>query len=250
IAVAGVAAIVVIAVGRLVGGREETNELDKLLHFSGYAILAGLFVLALRPVLYLPAMGLLVGMGFLIEYLQSLTGRSMDFTDGVANTLGVAVGAAVALLIRAAHSYVRRELAIQHVRRNLVHFDPGEMILREGGRVRTLYVIKNGRVRLSKRIGDKEVELGRGQSGDVLGTLGVLLGVPQFATIEAVGPTTLYRMELTELMDSAGGHEQPVCIVLRSLAESLRHVAEKMAKTEAQREELTLATISRGEPED
>ena len=247
---AGAAGIVVIVVGSLVGGQDETIELDKVLHFSGYAILAALFVLALRPVLYVPALLLLVGMGFLIEYLQSFTGRSMDFADGVANTLGVAVGASVALLIRGAYAYVRRELAVLNVRRNLVHFEPGGLILREGGRVRTLYVIKNGQVRLSKQVGDKQVELGRAQSGDVLGTLGVLLGTPQFATIEAVAPTTLYRMELMELMDSAGGREQPVCIVLRSLAESLRYVAERMANTEAQREELTLATEAHRDQQD
>ena len=201
-----------------------------------------MFVLALRPVLYVPGLLMLVGMGALIEYLQSFTGRSMDFADGVANTLGVAVGAVGRALIRGAYAYVRRELAVLQVRRNLMHFEPGGVILREGGRVRNLYVIKSGQVRLSKTVGDKSVELGHAQAGDVVGTLGVLLGIPQFATIEAVSPTTLYRMELRELMDSAGGREQPVGTVLRSLAESLRYVAERMAKTESQLEELTIAT--------
>ncbi len=242
IAVAGASAIVVIVVGSLLGGKDQTIELDKALHFSGYAILAGLFVLALRPVLYLPALMIMVSMGFLIEYLQSFTGRSMEFSDGVANTLGVAVGAAVALLIRSAYLYVRRELALINVRRSLVHFEPGSVILREGGHVHDLYVIKNGRVRLSRKVGDREVELGRAESGDVLGTLGVLLETPQFATIEAVSRTTLYRMELSELMESAGGREQPVCTVLRSLAEGLRYVAERMVNTETQLEQLTLAT--------
>jgi CRP-like cAMP-binding protein len=249
IAVAGAAGIVVIAVGSLVGGQDQTIELDKILHFSGYAILAALFVLALRPLLFVPALLMLVGMGFLIEYLQSYTGRSMDFADGVANTLGVAVGASIALLIRGVYSYVRRELAVLHVRRNLTHFEPGGLILREGGRVRHLYVIKSGQVRLSKTVGDKSVELGRAQAGDVVGTLGALLGIPQFTTIEAVTPATLYRMELAELIDSAGGREQPVCTVLRSLAEGLRYVAERMANSELQREELLLATETHREAE-
>jgi hypothetical protein len=52
IAVAGAAGIVVSAAGSLVGGQDQTIELDKILHFSGYAILAALFVLALRPLLF------------------------------------------------------------------------------------------------------------------------------------------------------------------------------------------------------
>jgi hypothetical protein len=103
IAVAGVAGIVVVTVGSLVGGSEQTIEVDKILHFSGYAILAFLFVLARRPTLYVPGLLMLVGMGALIEYLQSFTGRSMDFADGVATTLGVAVGAAAALDPRRVH---------------------------------------------------------------------------------------------------------------------------------------------------
>jgi CRP-like cAMP-binding protein len=242
ITVAGVAAIVVIAMGSLVGGSDHTIKLDKTLHFLGYAMLAGLFVLGLRPVLFVPALLTLVGLGFLLEYLQSFTGRSMDVADGVANSLGIAVGGSAGLLIRGAYFYVRRELAVLHVRRNLMHFQPGGLILREGSRVRDLYVIKSGKVRLSRTAGDKQVELGVAAAGDVVGTLGVLLDAPQFATIEAVSPTSIYRLEITQLMDSAYGHEQPVFAVLRSLAESLRRLAERAIKTEVRLDELMLVT--------
>jgi CRP-like cAMP-binding protein len=123
------------------------------------------------------------------------------------------------------------------------------LILREGGRVRSLYVIKSGRVRLSKAAGDKSIELGQAAAGDVVGTLGVLLGIPQFATVEAVTRTTVYRMELMELINSAGGYEQPVGTVLRFLAESLRQVAERLVKSESLWEELAIATETHHDPE-
>lgn len=245
---AGVAGIVVVTVGSLHGGSDQTIEVDKILHFTGYGILAFLFVMALRPVLYVPALLALVGGGFLIEVLQSFTGRHMDVADGVANTVGVAVGAFVALLVRGAYAYVRRELAAAQVKRNLMHFSPKSTILREGARVRTLYVIKSGDVKLSKMVDDKCIELGHAQTGDVVGTLGVLLGTPQFCTVEAVSATTVYRMELMELMNSAGGHEQPVGVVLRSLAENLRMAAERAAKNESQLQELALAAETHHEP--
>lgn len=248
IAVAGAAGVVVITVGSLVGGSEQTIEVDKILHFAGYAVLAVLLVLALRPMLYVPGLLLLVGLGFLIEYLQAFTGRTMDFADGVANTLGVAVGAAVALTIRGIYAYVRRELAVLQVRRNLMHFEPGGLILREGGRVRSLYVIKSGQVRLSKAAGEQCIELGQAQAGDVVGTLGVLLEIPQFATVEAVTRTTVYRMELKELISSAGGAEQPVATVVRFLAEGLRQIAERLVTSETQLREFAIATETHHEP--
>jgi len=49
IALAGAAGVVVVVVGSLVGHRPATIAVDTLLHLLGYAVLAALFVLALRP---------------------------------------------------------------------------------------------------------------------------------------------------------------------------------------------------------
>jgi len=52
----GVAGLIVTIVASLEGGSGTTLEVDKILHFLGYAALAMVFVLALKPKIYLPAL--------------------------------------------------------------------------------------------------------------------------------------------------------------------------------------------------
>jgi CRP-like cAMP-binding protein len=117
---------------------------------------------------------------------------------------------------------VRRELATARVRRRLVSFAPGQIILREGESVERLFIIKAGRVRLSRDVDGQQQELAVMGPGEVVGALGVIQGAPQPGTAVALAPTSLYGMDLEELMDSAGGPEQPVSTVLRALTEKLR----------------------------
>jgi VanZ family protein len=53
--IAGLAVVVVVIVASLEGGQEHTIAIDKLLHFGGYATLALIFVMGLRPRLFVPA---------------------------------------------------------------------------------------------------------------------------------------------------------------------------------------------------
>ena len=116
----------------LVGNRPETIPVDKIIHFSGDSVLACVFVLGLRPVLFVPLLLTLVAIGMTVELLQTLTGRQFDLADQYANALGVAVGGAVGLLLRSGHAYLRHELATAQVRRRLHVFHPGGTIYRQG----------------------------------------------------------------------------------------------------------------------
>ncbi len=66
------------------------NHTDKLIHFLMYFILAGWFIqlykrLSERVVILCNA----ILLGFIIEYLQGLTGyRSFDYLDALANSIG------------------------------------------------------------------------------------------------------------------------------------------------------------------
>ena len=123
--IAGMIGIGLIGMESLVGNRPETIPIDKIIHFSGYGVLACVFVLGLRPALFIPLLLTLVAMGMTIEFLQTLTGRQFDPADQYANTLGVAVGGAVGLLLRRGYACLRRELATAQVRRRLRVFPPG-----------------------------------------------------------------------------------------------------------------------------
>jgi len=224
LAAAGLVGIALVAVESLVAGQPHTVHTDKILHFSGYAILALVFVLATRPRFCVPALIGLAAMGVIIELLQTQTGRTYDLRDAYANATGVVVGGALGLSIRGVYALVRRELATARVRRRLVSFAPGQVILREGERVERFFIIKSGRVRLARDSGDGVRELAVMGPGEVVGALGVIRAEPQRDTAIALEPTSLYGMDLEELMDSAGGPEQPVSTVLLALTDKLREI--------------------------
>ena len=62
--------------------------------------------------------------------------------------------------------------------------------------------------------------------------MGLLGDGPQLTTITALEPTTVYRMSLDELMESAGGRELPISQVLLQCVEKLREAAVKLTEKE------------------
>jgi CRP-like cAMP-binding protein len=61
----------------------------------------------------------------------------------------------------------------------------------------------------------------------VFGLLGVIQGTPQYATVTAQTPVTLYRLSLDELIDTSGGAGQPVASVLQAAAKLVRTLADR-----------------------
>ncbi len=226
LALTAVAGLIVAVVASLEGGEGTTLEVDKILHFVGYAALAMVLVLALRPKAYIPGLLALVAFGVAIEFLQPLNSRGFEVADMVADAVGVAVGAGIGLLTRVVLARYRTEMAAAEARRAIRRYEPGEVIFRQGREGRHFYVVKSGAVEVSREEGDKELSLGTVEAGDVVGVVSVLRGERRLVTASAVGETYLYRMDMERLMASAGGTHQPVSVVLRSLADTVKDLAE------------------------
>lgn len=226
--VAGLAGVVIVIVQSLVGHTAATLPVDKVLHFSGYGILAAVFVLGLRPPLFVPALVGLIAVGVGIEFLQPLNGRTFDWADAGANSLGVAVGGAAGLLVRSGYAFVRKELAIVDARRRHVHFRAGDTILRQGQPVREFYVVSHGEVVLSREADGGSTELGRAGPGRAVGVLGAIRGEPQYCTVRAETKTTLVRMSLDDLFASGDEKQGPISAVLVSLAEAVRSLGDRL----------------------
>ena len=222
----GVVGIGLAFMGSLVSGKQV--PLDKIIHFSGYFTLSTTFVLALRPLLFVPGLLGLVCMGVAIEFLQRYTGRSFDTADMLVNTLGVMTGGLVGLSIRGIYAYVRKEMAARDARKRLVAFERDEILIREGDPIHEMYIIKSGSVRVMRQVNGREVELATMGAGEVLGILGVVEGKPQYATLRALEPTVVYRMDMKQLMENAGGDELPVSLVLIGLCGKLRLLADQL----------------------
>ena len=216
----------------LVVRQGQTIALDKMIHFFGYGTLAVVFILILRPLHFIPGLIGLVGLGVGVEILQGYTFRTQEWGDIYANMLGVAVGGLLGLLVRGIYAYLSKELAVQKVKRNLLRFEPGDIILQEGRPIEDFYLIKTGTVQLNRIVNGKSKKIGAMSVGDVLGTLGVILGEPQYTTAVALDDVTLYRMDLDEMLKSAGGEELPVAMLLLSLSKNLKNAAEKLASAQ------------------
>ncbi|MDF7799651.1 cyclic nucleotide-binding domain-containing protein [Pontiellaceae bacterium B1224] len=205
--------------------------LDKVIHFTSYTILAGTFVMALRPVFFIPGLIGLVGMSVGIEFLQRYTGRSFDVHDMVANASGVGLGGLLGLIGRGLFALVGKELAAKKAHRKLVHVEKDTVLIHEGDPIHAMYIIKEGRVRVTRTVNGREISLTTAGPGEVLGVMGVVEQKPQYATLRALEDTVVYKMNMKELMDSAGGDELPISLVLNGLSRKVRILADQMVRS-------------------
>ena len=234
ILVGGLVGVVLIAVASLMSGDTARIESDKIIHFTGYATLAAVLVLGLRPTLYVPGLIALVGLGFGIEYLQSFTGRNLDVWDGLANSIGVFSGATVGLAGRALYSYIRRELILADVRRNTTTWRPGETIFAQGDMSRHFYVIKSGLVRLTRMVDGKSSDLGTVGPGDVIGILAAIERRPLYVSAIATTWAQVFAMEASDLVGESQENDRPAVIVIRALAKYLRDTGEQLEAARAE----------------
>ncbi|MEE9368491.1 MAG: cyclic nucleotide-binding domain-containing protein [Pontiella sp.] len=163
--------------------------------------------------------------------LQRHTGRSFDLMDAYANTIGVLSGGFVGLMTRGIISFIRKETAAKKVRDRLFSFQKDEVLIREGEPVEEMYIIKSGRLRATRTINGREVPVATLGAGEVVGVLGVVENKPQYSTIRALESTVVYRMDMKQLMESAGGNELPISLVLNGLCALLRSLADQLGNS-------------------
>ena len=75
------------------------------------------------------------------------------------------------------------------------HFEPGEVILKEGGETGFLYFLKEGKVEI-QRSGEKIAE--SDQPGSIFGEISILLGRPHMADVIALEKCTFHVAEDAE----------------------------------------------------
>ena len=236
----GTIGVIAIVVESLVGNRLETIEVDKIIHFMGYASLGIVFVLSLRPRWCIPALIGLALLSYLIEILQPLNMRSLDINDAIANTLGLAIGALLGLIIRFAYGYIKMELETNRIRRSLVTLPQGTTIIRQGQLIDKFIVIKVGLVAIYRESNGKQVEVARLGSGEMFGLLGQILKTPQAVTVVALTPVQIYPLDYDQLIENVGGPNQPLGIVLHYMADKLAETSETIVKLKNQENDIEL----------
>ncbi|MGB5634132.1 MAG: cyclic nucleotide-binding domain-containing protein [Waterburya sp.] len=232
--------VITIVVESLVGNRLETIEVDKILHFMGYASLAVVFLLSLRPKFCIPTLVGLALLSYLIEILQPLNMRSLDVGDAIANTLGLVTGALLGLVIRFSYGYIRTELESKRMRRSLITLGQGTTIVRQGELIDRFFVIKMGLVALYQESNGEQVEVAQLGTGEMFGLLAEILKIPQPTTVVALTPVVqIYPLDYDELIKDFGGHKQPLGILLRYMASKLGELGETIVQVKNPGNDLT-----------
>ena len=76
----------------------------------------------------------------------------------------------------------------------------GETIIREGEMSTEMFIIQEGKVAVTKKIGDNEVFLATLERGDFFGEMSLLESLPRTATVRALAPTRLVAIRAGELV--------------------------------------------------
>jgi CRP-like cAMP-binding protein len=92
---------------------------------------------------------------------------------------------------------------LDHLRRSLhpSHFSPGDVILQEGNANRALHIVRSGRIRVSRRVQDREVSLCDLMAGQTFGELSIIEDGVASATLKAVTETEVLSVSMTDLAD-------------------------------------------------
>ena len=88
-----------------------------------------------------------------------------------------------------------------------VQFAPGERVIEEGGPADCLYIVKDGRLKVSRSDGDRTIAVGYLRTGDAFGEAALRPGQLRQATVEASVPTTLLRLDAEPFRRLAGRYD-------------------------------------------
>lgn len=102
-------------------------------------------------------------------------------------------------------------------------YGDGEAIVRQGELGDCVYIIQSGQVELIRREGDKEFCLGELQEGDSFGYMALFEHDPQFATVRALGDTTVLSLKKEAFLRRI--HEDP-SIAFRMLQKMSAYIRE------------------------
>ncbi|MDP7637079.1 MAG: iron-containing redox enzyme family protein [Phycisphaerae bacterium] len=94
----------------------------------------------------------------------------------------------------------------------------GEILIREGGRHRTLYVLESGSLGVSQKTDDGEQQLGTIESGDVVGEIAFIDQRPRSATVTVLQPSQLLKFDYATVMEALVDHPDALVDLLQALA--------------------------------
>jgi CRP/FNR family transcriptional regulator, cyclic AMP receptor protein len=111
------------------------------------------------------------------------------------------------------------------------HYEPGEVIFREGDRSDTCFIVRSGRVRITRtHSGGRRLTLAELSAGDMFGELSMFDGEGRSATVEALEETSALALLEGDIRRVLREHPDIAVKMLARLASRLRAANEKLAR--------------------
>ncbi len=110
----------------------------------------------------------------------------------------------------------------------LIRFKKGKIIFNEGEEGQEMFIIHSGKVRIFKKIDNKEETLAILEKGDFFGEMAILENLPRSASAEAFEDCELIRVNASMLDEMMRRNPEISIRILRNLASKLRETNEKL----------------------
>lgn len=116
------------------------------------------------------------------------------------------------------------EEEIRHLRGSMQssRFQPGDTILEEGNANRALHIVRNGRIRVSRKVQEREVPLCDLAAGQTFGELSIIEDGVASATLRAVTEAEVWSISMHDLAAFLRDKPQAAAKFWREIAVDLR----------------------------
>jgi CRP-like cAMP-binding protein len=102
-------------------------------------------------------------------------------------------------------------------------FGAGDVILEEGNANRALHIVRRGRVRVARRVGDGELPLCDLSAGQTFGELSIIADGVASATLSAVSEAEVLSLSMADLTAFLRDNPEAAAKFWREVAVELRH---------------------------
>jgi len=109
-------------------------------------------------------------------------------------------------------------------------FFPGQVLVKEGEISGWAFLILNGRVSVTKKVGGRDQLLAELGANDLVGEISVIDRKPRTATVTAMTETDALMLNLTNLPEVMRDHPDTAIVLFRSMANKLRLANEKVLR--------------------
>ena len=109
----------------------------------------------------------------------------------------------------------------------------GEIIVKQGEIGDRMYIVQDGRVRVSRVIGDKEIQLAELSEGDFFGEMAIIDREERSATVRALGEVRLLSIDKKSFLSRIHEDASLAYKVLQKMSKTIREMNAELVQLRA-----------------